>query len=60
MNRFFQALVSRYLHDHLQEYDVEDAHRLNSLFCYALTYTLRLCRTLPIECPHAKEYSSIT
>lgn len=35
MNRFFQALISRYLHDHLQGYEVHDEHRLQSLFSYS-------------------------
>jgi 5-methylcytosine-specific restriction enzyme subunit McrC len=34
MNRFFQALVSRFLHDHLEGVEVQDEHRLNELFCY--------------------------
>ena len=34
MNRFFQALMSRFLHDHLDGYEIQDDHRLKELFCY--------------------------
>lgn len=35
MNRFFQALVSRFLHDHLDTLDVTDEHRLAGFMRYA-------------------------
>lgn len=34
MNRFFQALVSRFLHDHLENCEIEDESRLRGLFSY--------------------------
>ena len=34
MNRFFQALISRFLHDHLAGCEIEDEYRLKELFYY--------------------------
>ena len=35
MNRFFQALVSRFLHDYLQGFTVRDEYQLKGVFTYA-------------------------
>jgi len=34
MNRFFQSLISRFLHDELSEFSVQDEHRLKGIFEY--------------------------
>jgi 5-methylcytosine-specific restriction enzyme subunit McrC len=35
MNRFFQSLISHFLHDHLEGVDVYEEYRLNGMFRYA-------------------------
>ncbi|MFZ0639405.1 MAG: hypothetical protein WAM59_06895 [Candidatus Acidiferrales bacterium] len=34
MNRFFQALISRFLHDHLEGCEIQDEYRVKGLFYY--------------------------
>ena len=34
MNRFFQALISRFLHDHLEGCEIQDEYRVKGLFSY--------------------------
>jgi len=35
MNRFFQALISRLLHDFLEGYKIQDERRLHDMFSYS-------------------------
>jgi 5-methylcytosine-specific restriction enzyme subunit McrC len=50
MNRFFQALISRSLHDYLETYEVQDEYRLKELFCYDPELNPRR-RRAPIQKP---------
>ena len=50
MNRFFQALISRFLHDYLKDREVRDEYRLNELFSYDSDRNPRR-RRAPIQRP---------
>jgi len=50
MNRFFQALISRFLHNHLEGYEVQDEYRLNELFQYDFDRNPRK-RRAPVQKP---------
>ncbi|MEX2382118.1 MAG: hypothetical protein WD490_07030, partial [Opitutales bacterium] len=50
MNRFFQQLVSRFLHDYLEGYAVEDEFRLKEMFSYD-PFRNPLSRRSPVQRP---------
>jgi 5-methylcytosine-specific restriction enzyme subunit McrC len=50
MNRFFQALISRFLHEYLEEYAIQDQHRLRGLFSYDVARNPR-GKKAPIQKP---------
>src|SRR5437773_7416580 len=50
MNRFFQALISRFLHDHLDGFEIQDEYRLKEFFYYD-PYRNPLRRRAPVQKP---------
>ena len=50
MNRFFQTLISRFLHDHLDGFEIQDEYRLKELFYYD-PYRNPLRRRAPVQKP---------
>ena len=50
MNRFFQALIARFLHDHLEGYEVRDEYGLKDLFYYD-SHRNPQARNAPVQKP---------
>jgi 5-methylcytosine-specific restriction enzyme subunit McrC len=50
MNRFFQALISRFLHEHLSGYAIKDEPKLRGMFAYDPAHN-PLHRQAPVQKP---------